>query len=94
MSEHSSRWSLAVANIVPLVMAVLAGWVHAWAGQVDEGHAVWRPGGHGSAFAALAWLITGIVALSGRLIVGRRAIFSSIVGGCAAVGLLLLFGPH
>jgi hypothetical protein len=90
----ASRWLLAVANIIPLAMTVLAAWVHAWAGQVDEGHAVWHPGGHGSAFAALAWIFTGIVALSARLIVGRRAVLASIAGGCAAAGLVLLFGPR
>ena len=94
MSERTSRGALAVANIVPLAMAVFAAWVHAWAGQVDEGHAVWRPGGHGSALAALAWTITGIVALSGRLTFGRRAVLASIAGGCAVAGLLLLFGPR
>jgi hypothetical protein len=93
MSELVSRRTLVLANAVPLAVAILAGWVHAWAGQIDEGHAVWRPGGHGSPYAALAWLFTGIVALSARLLVGRRALLASVACGVAVVGLVLLFGP-
>jgi hypothetical protein len=64
---------------------------HVTAGVADEGHAVWRPGGHISVFVAIWWLLAVLAALDGIRTPGAARIFRGVVLLFSLGGLVLLF---
>ena len=94
MPNALTRPVVAASNVLTLAMAAFSAWLHAWAGRMDEGHAVWQPVGPLAAIVVLAWLLTGLASLRVMLTLGRRAPLAVVAGGVAAAGLALMLFPR
>jgi hypothetical protein len=77
-------------NLIPTLALAGAVWLHVRAGMFDEGHAVWRPGGHLSIFAVFAWLTLGAIGGAALRVVGRRAPMAYVACSMALIGIILL----
>ena len=78
-------------SAITLAATGLAAAAHAWAGIDDVGHAVWRPVGHATVAAMVAWVAAALIALGTLFLTGGRS-RSALIGLVAAlIGLALLF---
>jgi hypothetical protein len=77
-------------NLIPTLALAGAVWLHVRAGVFDEGHAVWRLGGHLSIFAVFAWLAVGAIGGAAVGVIGRRAPMAYVACAMALVAVILL----
>lgn len=88
MSAPGSPQKRSKSGQLALVVAIVAGGIHAWAGW-SEGHRfAFHVVGHESLFAAAAWLITLIIGAISLVMSRGRAALAIIAVLIAIIGLL------
>jgi hypothetical protein len=79
-----------IRNLAVAALVLLGVRVHVWAGVSDQGHAVWRPVGHGTVFAMFAWLAAAVVAIVELVRVRGRGLVAWVGLAIALGGMILM----